>query len=98
MTEVIRSVFPGEAAPLAGRTILQIIPALDAGGAERTTVDVAEAIAAAAGSASGEVEERTDAPTAEMSNNHHVSHFQLRDTVLRDQRSDQSDDARRQSR
>ena len=58
----------------------------------------AEAIAAAAGSASGEVEERTDAPTAEMSNNHHVSHFQLRDTVLRDQRSDQRDDAPRQSR
>jgi glycosyltransferase involved in cell wall biosynthesis len=31
--------------PLAGRTVLQIIPALDAGGAERTTVDVAEALA-----------------------------------------------------
>jgi glycosyltransferase involved in cell wall biosynthesis len=27
--------------PLAGRTILQIIPTLDAGGAERTTVDIA---------------------------------------------------------
>jgi glycosyltransferase involved in cell wall biosynthesis len=31
--------------PLAGRTILQIIPTLDAGGAERTTVDIAEALA-----------------------------------------------------
>lgn len=33
--------------PLAGRTILQIIPALDAGGAERTTIDIAEGIAQA---------------------------------------------------
>ncbi|WP_407527703.1 glycosyltransferase family 4 protein [Methylobacterium oryzisoli] len=32
--------------PLAGATILQIIPELDAGGAERTTVDVAAALAA----------------------------------------------------
>jgi len=39
--------FPPEGTPLAGRTILQIIPALDAGGAERTTVDVAAALAAA---------------------------------------------------
>lgn len=39
--------FPTESAPLAGATILQIIPALDAGGAERTTVDVAAALAAA---------------------------------------------------
>ena len=31
-------------APLAGRTILQIIPRLDAGGAERTTIDVAAAL------------------------------------------------------
>ncbi len=31
---------------LKGRTILQIIPRLDAGGAERTTVDIAEALAA----------------------------------------------------
>jgi len=31
-------------ASLAGRTILQIIPRLDAGGAERTTIDVAEAL------------------------------------------------------
>src|ERR687893_1373719 len=31
--------------PLAGRTILQIIPELDAGGAERTTVDIAEGLA-----------------------------------------------------
>ena len=39
--------FPTESTPLAGTTILQIIPALDAGGAERTTVDVAAALAAA---------------------------------------------------
>ena len=32
--------------PLAGRTILQILPALDAGGVERTAVDVAAALAA----------------------------------------------------
>lgn len=38
--------FPAERAPLAGTTILQIIPALNAGGAERTTVDVAAALAA----------------------------------------------------
>ena len=31
--------------PLAGRTILQIIPDLEAGGAERTTVDIAEGLA-----------------------------------------------------
>ena len=34
-------------ASLAGRTILQIIPRLDAGGAERTTIDVAAALAQA---------------------------------------------------
>lgn len=39
--------FPIEKTPLAGATILQIIPALDAGGAERTTVDVAAALTAA---------------------------------------------------
>lgn len=33
--------------PLAGVTVLQIIPALEAGGAERTTVDVAAALAEA---------------------------------------------------
>ncbi|MCA3594870.1 MAG: glycosyltransferase family 4 protein [Methylobacterium sp.] len=33
--------------PLSGRTILQIIPMLDAGGAERTTIDIAEGIAQA---------------------------------------------------
>lgn len=37
--------------PLAGRTILQIIPELDAGGAERTTVDIAAAITQAGGRA-----------------------------------------------
>jgi glycosyltransferase involved in cell wall biosynthesis len=37
----------GERLSLAGRTILQIIPRLDAGGAERTTIDVAAALVAA---------------------------------------------------
>ncbi|MFK8033006.1 MAG: glycosyltransferase family 4 protein [Hyphomicrobiales bacterium] len=36
---------------LAGRTILQIVPRLEAGGAERTTVDIAEAIVKAGGTA-----------------------------------------------
>src|ERR1700677_930042 len=31
-------------ASLAGRTIMQVIPRLDAGGAERTTIDVADAL------------------------------------------------------
>ena len=31
--------------PLAGRTILQIIPELEAGGAERTAVDIADGLA-----------------------------------------------------
>lgn len=40
--------FPSSARhALSGRTVLQIIPELDAGGAERTTVDVAAALAAA---------------------------------------------------
>ncbi|SFV08185.1 Glycosyltransferase involved in cell wall bisynthesis [Methylobacterium sp. 174MFSha1.1] len=39
--------FPAASHPLAGRTVLQIIPELDAGGAERTAVDVAAALAAA---------------------------------------------------
>lgn len=43
--------FSAEASPLAGVCVLQVIPALDAGGAERTTVDVAEAITAAGGRA-----------------------------------------------
>lgn len=52
MNEAMRpGAFPGEAAPLAGLTILQVIPELDAGGAERTTVDIAEGIAAAGGRA-----------------------------------------------
>ncbi len=33
--------------PLAGRTVLQIVPELQAGGAERTTVDIAAGLAAA---------------------------------------------------
>jgi glycosyltransferase involved in cell wall biosynthesis len=36
---------------LAGRTILQIVPRLDAGGAERTTLDVAHAVVQAGGRA-----------------------------------------------
>ncbi len=32
---------------LGGRTILQIVPELQSGGAERTTIDIAEALAAA---------------------------------------------------
>ncbi len=40
--------FPSSSAhPLAGRTILQIIPELEAGGAERTTVDIAAGLSAA---------------------------------------------------
>jgi glycosyltransferase involved in cell wall biosynthesis len=39
--------FRSEAAPLAGACVLQIIPELEAGGAERTAVDVAEGLAAA---------------------------------------------------
>lgn len=37
---------PSQPHPLSGRTILQIIPALEAGGAERTAVDVAAGLAA----------------------------------------------------
>jgi glycosyltransferase involved in cell wall biosynthesis len=37
----------GERSSLAGRTILQIIPRIDAGGAERTTIDIAAALVAA---------------------------------------------------
>ncbi|MDR7036944.1 glycosyltransferase involved in cell wall biosynthesis [Methylobacterium sp. BE186] len=39
--------FPAEIGPLAGACILQIIPELEAGGAERTAVDVAAGLAAA---------------------------------------------------
>ncbi|MER2268878.1 glycosyltransferase family 4 protein [Methylobacterium oxalidis] len=39
--------FPAEVGPLAGACILQIIPELEAGGAERTAVDVAAGLAAA---------------------------------------------------
>lgn len=38
--------FPAEVGALAGARVLQIIPELDAGGAERTTVDVAGGLAA----------------------------------------------------
>src|SRR5947209_1707523 len=37
----------GTRAPIAGRTVLQIIPHIDAGGAERTTIDIAAALVAA---------------------------------------------------
>jgi glycosyltransferase involved in cell wall biosynthesis len=48
MGDVTRSLsgFPAEIDVLAGARVLQIIPELDAGGAERTTVDVAAALAA----------------------------------------------------
>ena len=36
---------------LAGRTVLQVLPRLDAGGAERTTLDVAAAVVQAGGRA-----------------------------------------------
>jgi glycosyltransferase involved in cell wall biosynthesis len=36
----------GAVHPLAGRTVLQIVPELDSGGAERAAVDIAEALAA----------------------------------------------------
>lgn len=49
MTEEARATpsFPLGEGRLAGATVLQIIPDLDAGGAERTTVDVAAGLAAA---------------------------------------------------
>lgn len=47
-TDVLSPPLPhAPASALSGRTILQIIPELEAGGAERTTVDIAEALAAA---------------------------------------------------
>ena len=36
--------FASAASPLAGRTVLQIVPRLDAGGAEQTTLDIATAL------------------------------------------------------
>ncbi len=53
MVEEARAVpsFPAAEGRLAGATVLQIIPDLEAGGAERTTVDVAAALAAAGGRA-----------------------------------------------
>ena len=45
MTQAAPAFAPETPGPLAGRTILQIIPELDAGGAERTTIDVAAALA-----------------------------------------------------
>ena len=48
MRQIARSAFEtGGRHFLAGRTILQIIPRLDAGGAERTTIDIAAALAEA---------------------------------------------------
>jgi glycosyltransferase involved in cell wall biosynthesis len=45
LTQAAPAFAPETPGPLAGRTILQIIPELDAGGAERTTIDVAAALA-----------------------------------------------------
>jgi hypothetical protein len=45
------SAFAASRPSLAGRTILQILPRLDAGGAERTTLDVAAAVVQAGGRA-----------------------------------------------
>jgi glycosyltransferase involved in cell wall biosynthesis len=45
------SAFTASRPSLAGRTILQILPRLDAGGAERTTLDVAAAVVQAGGRA-----------------------------------------------
>ena len=45
MTQAAPAFAPETPGPLAGRTILQIIPELDAGGAERTAIDVAAALA-----------------------------------------------------
>lgn len=39
--------FPSTNRPLTGRTVLQIVPDLQSGGAERTTIDIAEALAEA---------------------------------------------------
>ena len=36
--------FPSTSRPLAGRTVLQIVPDLQSGGAERATIDIAEAL------------------------------------------------------
>ncbi len=52
--------------PLAGRTVLQVLPALQAGGVERTAVDVAAAVARAGGrsivvSEGGRLEQALDA-------------------------------------
>ena len=46
MKKAIKSPFAKQPSRyLADRTILQIIPSLEAGGAERTTVDIAEGLA-----------------------------------------------------
>ncbi len=46
MRQIARGAFEtGGRSFLAGRTVLQIIPRLDAGGAERTTIDIAAALA-----------------------------------------------------
>ena len=41
-TSFVRS----SASPLSGRTVLQVVPELDAGGAERTAIDIAAGLAA----------------------------------------------------
>lgn len=51
MLQTMTSPFGPQPQPLAGCTVLQIIPSLDAGGAERTTVDIAGALVEAGGRA-----------------------------------------------
>lgn len=46
MRRDVGAAFPTRETSLAGKKILQIIPRLDSGGAERTAIDVAEALAA----------------------------------------------------
>jgi glycosyltransferase involved in cell wall biosynthesis len=70
--EILGDATRGDAAAvdLAGRTVLQVVPALDAGGVERTAVDVARAVAQAGGrslvvSAGGRLERELEAAGVE---------------------------------
>ena len=51
MSQAFGSAFGSTFPSMSGVTVLQIIPSLDAGGAERTTIDIAGALAAAGGRA-----------------------------------------------
>ncbi len=51
MSQAFSAAFAAHPALLAGCTVLQILPSLDAGGAERTTIDIAGAITDAGGRA-----------------------------------------------